>query len=112
MIEEGNEMKDSSLLIPRIKSIIGLNLDHASQVNIRMQEWLDEIKIMRKKSLNLKGTISGRIRVLVEALRKEANLQTIKTSSKNDPETLEMFWKASTRNLKKKNWNYEIDYVD
>lgn len=52
----------------------GLEIAHATEVFARLQEWLDKVENMQRKSKNIKGSYSGQMKVFLECCKRAGKL--------------------------------------
>ncbi|XP_067216855.1 uncharacterized protein [Linepithema humile] len=77
--------------------VAGLELEHASKINLKIRDMVDEIENIKRKSSNLKGSFSGQMKVFLEVIRRASSLLSIKATSNEDPD----FWKAKYYSMEK-----------
>ncbi|XP_067208762.1 uncharacterized protein [Linepithema humile] len=85
------------------EEMAGLELDHASNINYKIKDMVNEIENIRRKSTNIKGSFSGQMKVYLEVIRRASTLLSIKASSKEDPE----YWKSRFYELEKTSLEYK-----
>jgi hypothetical protein len=82
----------------------GLSMDHSSHIAARIQEWLSEIEEIRRKSTNLQGTLSGRMKILIKNIKDANTLLSIRVNVTGDPE----YWKQKYEEQKKENVEIKV----
>ncbi|XP_067216949.1 uncharacterized protein [Linepithema humile] len=77
--------------------LAGLELEHASKINQKIGDMVDEIESIRRRSKNIKGSLSGQIKVFLEVIRRASSLLSLKATSNDNPN----FWKAKYYGMEK-----------
>jgi len=71
------------------KEMIGLEKEHVSHINAKVQSWLDRLEHIRKVTTNMNCEQKGEMKVLLMLIKKANEVITLRASAAGDPKFLE-----------------------
>lgn len=81
------------------KEMEGIDLAHITKISERMNGWIREIEKMRRSSKNMKGSFSGKMKILLECCKRTVDKVATRVVSEEDP----IYWKNKVISLTEEN---------